>query len=161
MNLPAAFTKIDHLLSGILQHSGLRLTYVVLTKEPDVAIRVVFEGPDVPLLLDRRAELLLAFEHLAVQAVGLTSDEHDQISFDAGGFKSDRDSRIESSARNAVEHVQALGVPFHFPPMNSRERRLLHLALAPSGLLAASEGEEPHRHLVLHPAGSSTSSLSQ
>ncbi len=37
--------------------------------------------------------------------------------------------------------------------MNSRERRLLHLALAPSGLISASKGEHASRYVVLYPEG--------
>ena len=152
MNAQAASTKIDHLLAEIVQHAGFRLTYAIeLDPLQGAAVRVIFDGPDVPLLLAHRAEVLLALEHLAGKAVGLTPEDHDQISFDAGGFKAEREQRIETSARIALQQVQRDGISYHFPPMNSRERRLLHLALAPSGLLAASEGEEPLRHLVLHP----------
>jgi spoIIIJ-associated protein len=37
--------------------------------------------------------------------------------------------------------------------MTSRERRLLHLALVPSGLPTASNGEGPRRYVVLYPEG--------
>ena len=157
MNLDATCAQIDQLLASILQHSGFRLTYTIRVNEVDETLNTVFDGPDVPLLLARRAELLLALEHMAVVTARLTSDVHDRISFDAGGFKAERDQRIQIAARRAIEQVETAGIAYHFPPMNSRERRLLHLALAPSGLVSASEGEEPHRHLVLHPSPASLS----
>ena len=155
MNVQEAAAKIETLLQTLLPHTGLSLSYALTTADAGPAIIVTFRGDDVPALLARNAELLLAFEHIAVKAVGLTSEEHDQISFDAAGFKASRDRQLERAARQAVQQVRASGKPYSFPPMNSRERRLLHLALASSGLLSASEGEGPQRHLVLHPAPSS------
>ena len=118
---------------------------------PGPRITVLFTGEDVPHLLARNAELLLALEHIAAKALRLEPEEHDRISFDAGDFKQQRERSLERAAQHAIRQVRTSGQPFHFPPMNSRERRLLHLALTPSGLRTASEGEGPMRHLVLHP----------
>ena len=152
MNVEEAARKVDTLLQTLLPNTALSLIYTLQTPSVGPAICVTFEGPDVPALLARNAELLLAFEHIAVKAIGLTSEEHDQVSFDAADFKTTRDRQLERAASDAIARVQESGQPYRFPPMNSRERRLLHLALASSGLLTASEGEGPQRHLVLHPA---------
>ena len=43
-------------------------------------------------------------------------------------------------------------MPYAFSPMNSRERRVVHLALAGvEELRTESEGEGPARHLVVYP----------
>jgi spoIIIJ-associated protein len=60
---------------------------------------------------------------------------------------------------HAIEHLAAkilrLDPEEHdlitFPPMSSRERRLLHLAIAPSGLQSASSGDGARRCVVLYP----------
>jgi spoIIIJ-associated protein len=155
MNVQEAATKIETLLQTLLPHTGLSLGYVLTTAEAGPAISVTFRGEDVPVLLARNAELLLAFEHIAVKAIGLTSEEHDQVSFDAAGFKASRDRLLQRAALQALQRVRTSEKPYHFPPMTSRERRQLHLALASSGLLSASEGEGAERHLVLHPIRSS------
>jgi spoIIIJ-associated protein len=155
MNVQEAAAKIETLLQNLLPHTGLSLSYVLTPPESGTAINVTFRGEDVPVLLARNAELLLAFEHIAVKAIGLTSDEHDQVSFDAAGFKASRDRLLKRAALQAVHQVRASEKPYHFPPMNSRERRLLHLELTSSGFVSASEGEGPQRHIVLHPIRSS------
>jgi len=53
--------------------------------------------------------------------------------------------------------VRTSGRPHAFPPMNSRERRMLHMLLAESGLPTASSGEGPGRFVVLYPQGADTS----
>ena len=154
MNEQEAAAKIDSLLRTLLLHSGLSLVFSTeqSSERNRFVLDVTFTGADVPVLLSRNAELLLAFEHIAIQALGLSPDKHDQVSFDAGGFKAERNRRIAAAAESGQTAVRASGLPHHFPPMNSRERRLLHLALADSGLQTKSEGEGPQRHLVLHPA---------
>ena len=116
-------------------------------------ICVDFSGPDVSLLLARNGELLLALEHVAAKILRYEHDEHDQISFDADNYKLLRHQELRLAAEAAIDRVRRTGEPFNFAPMSSRERRLLHLALAASGLPTASSGEGPRRFVVLYPEG--------
>jgi spoIIIJ-associated protein len=120
----------------------------------DPQITVELSGPDTPLLLARNGELLLAIEHIAAKILRLESEEHDRISFDAEGFKATRNRELDLMAEMAIQKVRATGQPFSFSPMSSRERRILHLALAKSGLPTASSGIGPGRFVVLYPEGS-------
>jgi spoIIIJ-associated protein len=116
-------------------------------------ITVELSGPDTPLLLARNGELLLAIEHIAAKILRLESEEHDRISFDAEGFKATRNRELDLMAEMAIQKVRATGEPYSFSPMTSRERRILHLALAKSGLPTASSGTGPGRFVVLYPEG--------
>ncbi len=116
-------------------------------------ITVEFKGPDTSLLTARNGELLHAIEHLAAKILGLESDEHDRISFDAVSFKATRDRELAKLANTAIVKVRTSASAYVFPPMMSRERRLLHLALAHSGLKSASTGEPSRRSVVLYPEG--------
>jgi spoIIIJ-associated protein len=116
-------------------------------------ITVDLSGPDTPLLLARNGELLLAIEHIAAKILRLESEEHDRISFDAEGFKATRNRELDLMAEMAIQRVRASGEPYSFSPMTSRERRILHLALAKSGLPTASSGTGPGRFVVLYPEG--------
>ncbi len=144
---------ISGLLKNVIRDAHLDLTFRCsrTTHHATACLEVEFQGSDTPALLHHHGELLLALEHLATQVLRLSPEEHEQISFDADGFKARRARALHRSASQAVAAVLASGKPFHFAPMSSRERRLLHLALAASGLPTLSEGEPPTRHLVLHP----------
>lgn len=120
---------------------------------PTPEISVELSGPDTPLLLARNGELLHAIEHIAAKILRFEQEEHDRISFDADNFKVLRQRELEMMAEVAIEKVRTTGRPHAFPPMNSRERRLLHLALKPSGLLTASSNDGPRRFVVLYPEG--------
>jgi len=116
-------------------------------------ISVELSGPDVPLVLARNGELLLAIEHIAAKILRFEHEEHDRISFDAENFKVLRHQELVLAAEAAIDRVRRTGQPFSFSPMSSRERRLLHMALAPSGLATASSGDGPRRFVVLYPEG--------
>jgi spoIIIJ-associated protein len=121
--------------------------------EKSPLISVDLSGPDTPLLLARNGELLHAIEHLAAKILRLEPEEHDLIYFDAQGFKATRNRELDMMAEIAIEKVRTTGRPFSFAPMSSHERRILHMALAKSGLPTASSGESPRRFVVLYPEG--------
>jgi len=127
------------------------------TKDPAGTLYVEFSGPDTPVLTARNGELLHALEHLATKILRLEPEQFERLSFDADHFKANRDRAMRESAAEAMERVRSTGRPHPFPPMNSRERRMLHLILKDSGLPTASSGEGPGRFVVLYPAGADTS----
>lgn len=116
-------------------------------------LTVEFSGPDTPLLLSRNGELLLAIEHVAAKILRLEPDQHERLSFDADNFKVLRNRELQLLAEAAIQKVRATGQPHAFPPMTSRERRIVHLALADSGLPSASTTDGPRRFVVLYPEG--------
>jgi spoIIIJ-associated protein len=124
-----------------------------IASQSDPPITVELTGPDTPLLLARNGELLLAIEYIAAKILRLEPEDHDRISFDADGFKATRNRELDLMAEMAIQKVRATGEPFSFSPMSSRERRILHLALAKSGLPTASSGIGPGRFVVLYPEG--------
>jgi spoIIIJ-associated protein len=126
-------------------------------KDGPRALYVEFTGPDTALLTARNGELLNALEHIATKILRLEPEEQDRVSFDADQFKANRDRQMRASASAAIERVRNTGEPHAFPPMNSRERRMLHMLLAESGLPTASSGEGPGRFVVLYPKGADTS----
>jgi spoIIIJ-associated protein len=116
-------------------------------------ITVELTGRDTTLLLARNGELLHAIEHIAAKILRLEPEEHDRISFDAEGFKATRNRELDLMAEIAVERVRTTGRPYSFSPMSSRERRIVHMALAKSGLPTASSGVGPGRFVVVYPEG--------
>jgi spoIIIJ-associated protein len=118
--------------------------------QPEIVVEL--SGSDTPLLLARNAELLHAIEHVAAKLLRLEPEEHDRISFDANNFKAKRDRDLRRAVDTAVAEVRAQGRPYAFPPMSSRERRLVHLAAGPSGLRSSSTGEGARRSVVIYPS---------
>ncbi len=161
-DLKEAAQKIAGLLANLNKLGGLRLKYRITAgggaTDPEGLearqIYVELAGPDVPLLTQHNGEMLRALETVAVQMLRLDPREHDLISFDAGNFKALRAQELRMAAEVAAEKVIKTGMPYAFPPMNSRERRLLHLAFrSMPGVETASSGEGPGRFLAVFPEG--------
>ncbi|HUY94663.1 MAG TPA: R3H domain-containing nucleic acid-binding protein, partial [Terracidiphilus sp.] len=135
-DLQQAAQKIAGFLSNMNKLGGFRLKFRITAgdgaRDPQgLEARVIYvelSGPDVPLVTQHNGELLRALETLAAQMLRLDQREHDLVSFDAGNFKALRAEELRMAAETAAEKVRKTGVPYAFPPMNSRERRLLHLA---------------------------------
>lgn len=151
--------KLEQFLSPVLAHAGFDVSYElrsVANPHPEVEnpeVTVVFAGPDVELLLTNRAELLLALEHLSMEAIRLPLEDHSLISFDANDYRLLRVEELRMSALTAAEKVKRSRVPFHFNPMTSRERRVIHLALRDEkDLRSESLGVGPARAVVIVPA---------
>src|SRR5579862_2131879 len=120
-------------------------------ENPDLLVR--FTGPDVELLLANKTELLLALEQLTMEALGMAAEEHSRVCFDANDHRVLRIEELRMSALAAAERVKKTHVPFHFSPMNSRERRILHLALrGETEVRSESVGLGPIRQVVVVPA---------
>src|SRR3954467_376067 len=151
--------KLDSFLPSLLEHAGFDLSYQLQAPEnphPEVEnpeVTVQFSGSDVDLLLANRAELLLALEHLSMEAMHLPPEDHSLISFDANDYRLLRMEELRMSALAAAEKVKRTHVPFHFNPMTSRERRVIHLALRDEKeLRSESVGVGPTRAVVVIPA---------
>jgi spoIIIJ-associated protein len=151
--------KLDKFLQPLLSHAGFELSYKLTSLEnphPEVEnpeITVQFEGPDVEILLGNRAELLLSLEHLSMEALRLPPEDHSLISFDANDYRLLRVEELRMSALAAAEKVKRTRTPFHFNPMTSRERRVIHLALRDEKeLRSESVGLGPARAVVVVPA---------
>jgi len=159
MDKLAAANKINEFLQAVVTRGGLHLKYRIVVDPPALnewekpEIYVDFSGPDSTLLLDRGGELLRALELLAFEILRLASGEHEKISFDCRNQRSLRLQELRMAASVAAEKVRQTGTPFHFAPMSSRERRMVHLALRDqTDLRTESDGEGRDRCVVLYPA---------
>ena len=151
--------RIEEFLKNVFNLAGFQLAFTVAEGEtphpdfenPDLMVR--FTGADVDLLLGNKAELLLALEQLTMEAIGMAPEEHSRICFDANDRRILRIEELRMSAQAASDRVKKSRQPFHFSPMNSRERRILHLALRDeTDVRSESVGEGPIRQVVIVPA---------
>jgi spoIIIJ-associated protein len=151
--------KIEQFLRPVLTNGGFDLTFEIAAgaspdpeiENPEVVVR--FGGKDVELLLANRAELLLALEHITMEALSVPSEDHSKLSFDANDYRMLRIEELRMSALAAAEKVHRTGQYFEFNPMNSRERRVIHIALRnDAGVRSESLGWGPQRHVIVYPA---------
>lgn len=159
-SVQATGPQIEQFLRRILDDAGFELDFTIEAgdqreadfENPDIIVK--FTGTDVDLLLANRAELLLALELVTQEMLRLHSDDHSRISFDANDYRALRIEELRMSALAAADKVKRTGTPFRFNPMNSRERRVIHIALRNEHeLRSESSGSGPFRGVVIYPAG--------
>lgn len=161
-DLQQAAQTIAGFLATLNKLGGMRLKYRITAgdgaRDPQGLesrlIYVELGGPDTALLTQHNGELLLALETIARQMLRLDQHEGGLVSFDAANFKALRAEELRMQAEIAADKVLRSGVPYAFPPMNSRERRMLHMAFREiEGVETASSGEGQDRFLAVYPAG--------
>ena len=156
----ATVEVLRNFLESIVRAAGLELKVTVSPVAPgdgstqgDAEVIADLNGRDKEILLERSAEVLKAFEHLAFKALRLEPAYHEKIHIDSGGYRALRFEELKMTARVAAERVQASKQPFRLNPMSSRERRIVHLALKEMpGVRTESVGVGEERQVVIHPA---------
>jgi len=156
----AAAEALRQFLENMVHVSGLELKVNVRAVPAETAVSgsdaevlADLDGKDKEILLERGADVLKAFEHLAFRALRLEPTYHEKIHIDCGGYRALRFEELRMTARVAAERVQTSHQPFRLNPMSSRERRIVHLALKDmTGIRTESVGIGEERQVVIHPA---------
>jgi len=117
-------------------------------------VAVVADGPsqDLKRLVGPEGEVLDALQDLARLAVQSETGEMSRLMLDIAGFRAGRKDRLADIAREAVAKVRESGAPVSLQPMNAFERKVVHDVVLAEGLVSESAGEDPQRHVVVHPA---------
>jgi spoIIIJ-associated protein len=156
----AAAEALRQFLENMVRVSGLELKVRVRPVSTegegsvgDAEVLADLDGKDKEILLERGAEVLKAFEHLAFRALRLEPAYHEKIHIDSGSYRALRFEELRMTARVAAERVQSSRQPFRLNPMSSRERRIVHMALKDmTGVRTESAGVGEDRQVVIHPA---------
>jgi spoIIIJ-associated protein len=141
-----ACVQSQDFLNAVFDGVGFKLRTTAVEAEAGCLLEI--EGSDAPMLLSEGGELLEAFQHLVNQAFGRNLPKGERIVCDVENFRATREAELRAMARHAADRVRANGVAFTFGPMNSNERRVIHLSLAnEEDLLTESIGEGNARRL--------------
>ncbi len=114
------------------------------------AVSIVGDGLDV--LVGADGEVLEALQELTRLAVFTQTGQRSRLMLDIGGYRQDLRKNLVALAREAGEEVQETGEAVKLSPMTPFERKVVHDAVAEMGLTSESDGLEPTRCVVVHPA---------
>jgi spoIIIJ-associated protein len=108
-------------------------------------------GGDLDHLVGTEGAVLDALQELTRLAVLTATGERSRLMLDIGGFRAGRRAVLTELGNTTAEKVKESGEPVRLDPMNPFERKVVHDAVAAAGLRSESEGEEPHRRVVVLP----------
>lgn len=103
-------------------------------------------------LVGPAGEVLEALQELTRLAVHRQTGERSRLMLDVAGYRERRRAELTKLGTEIAEGVKHDGEPKALHPMTPFERKIVHDAVAAAGLRSESEGEEPHRFVVVLPA---------
>jgi spoIIIJ-associated protein len=115
-------------------------------------IGIEIYGRDAGRVIGKKGQVLSALQFLAHRVVNRPGLERRPILVDAEGYRSRRDSSLASMARRLGKQAVDEGKIITFEPMNPRDRRVVHVALAKfEGVITKSDGEGDSRRVQIIP----------
>src|SRR5947209_616115 len=105
-------------------------------------------------LVGNEGEVLDALQELTRLAVLRETGERSRLMLDIDGHRATRRSELTRIGTEAARKVAETGEPVKLSAMSPFERKVVHDAVAAAGLRSESEGEEPHRCVVVLPSTS-------
>jgi spoIIIJ-associated protein len=110
-------------------------------------------GATLDELVGEDGQVLEALQELTRLAVHRKTGARARLMLDVGGFRARRRTELAELGRNVAAEVERTGEPKKLRAMSPFERKVVHDAVAEAGLRSESEGEEPHRRVVVFPVG--------
>lgn len=120
---------------------------------PDAVLRVRILGEGCGFFLEQDGEVLEALQHLLQRALALHHDGPARLVLECEGYRERRDAALKAEALEIAAAVRADGQARLLGPLNSYERRIVHVALADDpGVRTFSVGEGSERRVTISPA---------
>jgi spoIIIJ-associated protein len=117
---------------------------------PEIVIEL--SGRDSARIIGKKGQVLTALQFLTHRVVNRAGLERRHVLVDAEGYRMRRESSLASMARKLGKQAVDLGKIITFEPMNPRDRRVVHLALAKfEGVITKSDGEGDERRVQIIP----------
>lgn len=115
-------------------------------------IRIEIVGKDSARVIGKKGQVLQALQFLTHRVINRPGEERRHILVDAEGYRSRRDDNLANMARKLGKEAVKLGKIITFEPMNPRDRRVVHMALAKfEGVITKSDGEGDDRRVQIIP----------
>lgn len=104
------------------------------------------------LLIGDRGGTLQALEHILRRILRPHVGEEIRIIADVNAYRARRMEVLRQLARSTARRVSHTRRAALLKPMSAADRRIIHLTLATEeGVVTESQGEEPHRQVVVRP----------
>ena len=115
---------------------------------------VLFElsGEKIALIIGKRGQTLNALQYLVQLTLNKRSERFYRVMLDAEGYRQRREETLKSLAGRLADRAIRSNKRVFLEPMPAFERKIIHTELQNHPEVKThSEGEEPHRYLVIKP----------
>jgi spoIIIJ-associated protein len=137
-------------LNGLLAAASLTGSAQATVAGEDIDINVT--GDEVAMFVGTKGATLMAIQDL-------TRVVSQHLRVDIAGYREKRREALSRFAHKVAADVLASGLPRVLEPMNSADRKIVHDSLVEvTGVETRSQGQDPHRRVVVAIAGSDSES---
>ena len=141
-------------MEGLVSAFGLTGMVSLVQDGDDLEVQV--HGDELGLLVGPRGATLQAVQDLVRVAAQRRLGDHDtRLRVDVGGYRERRTAALTRFAQQMADEVVSSGTARILEPMSSSDRKIIHDVLSGvEGIATHSEGDDPHRRVVIAPASS-------
>ena len=137
-------------LTQVFDAMDLTVDISVEVEEDNHTVNVELKGDEMGVLIGKRGQTLDSLQYLTSLALNRHTDEYVKVKLDTEDYRKRRKETLENLAKNIAYKVKRTKRPVSLEPMNPFERRVIYSTLQNDKYVSThSEGEEPHRHVVV------------
>ncbi|MCS7273103.1 MAG: hypothetical protein NZ550_03030 [Fimbriimonadales bacterium] len=115
-------------------------------------VEIELVGRDATVLVGKNGEVLDQLQFLLNNMIARVIDPQVRVVLDSVGWRRRRAERLRNQVIAIAKEVKLRGEEAVLPPMPAHERRIVHQTLKDDPeVMTYSEGEEPHRYVVISP----------
>ena len=140
--------EIKKYLQDVIENLGLEVQFEASFDEK--IFNITMYSNNNSILIGKNGQTLKALETLVKAKIHLDWQIHIKLNLDVANYKEKRIASLERLAIKTAKEVRETKMDAVLEDMNSYERRIIHNKLANfKGVSTVSEGEEPHRHVII------------
>ncbi len=152
----ATLQAASEIARELLNRMGFRAAVYAHATERGLGLEI--RGEDLGLVIGRRGQGIEALETVLGAMLHKATGSRAVVELDVGGYRARRRQQLAQMAHRAARRALTEGRAVHLPPMDARERRVVHTSLSGDPrVVTRSEGAGGQRHVVVEPASQSRS----
>ncbi|WP_294363510.1 RNA-binding cell elongation regulator Jag/EloR [uncultured Clostridium sp.] len=131
--------------------NSMKVQAEIRIREENDIIHINLTGPKMGIIIGYRGETLDALQYLTSLVVNKDHNlPYKKVVLDTENYRKKREETLIRVAEKTAYKVKKIRRPYKLEPMNPYERRIIHSALQDNEYVYTfSEGEEPHRRVVI------------
>jgi spoIIIJ-associated protein len=134
-------------VTAILKLMGMNLKAETLKDGERFSINIT--GPDRMYLMSNEADGLEAMQYL-LNKMAMGKQDYKKILLDSNGYRSQKEKELVDLAQDLALRVKKQRKPYTLDPLNSYERRIVHMALAEDKeIITTSVGDGEFKRITI------------
>lgn len=131
---------------------NMKINANVETRQTEDGILFDIQGSNLGVIIGRRGQTLDSLQYLVNVVANRHADKHIRVILDAKNYRLRRRETLEQLADRIAKKALQMRRNVRLEPMSAAERKVIHAFLQKrTDVYTFSEGEEPHRYIVVAP----------